>query len=208
MTDRELLDRLARDVAEALTAIADREENWAGVARSFASGIYARHEPGADSHQQQATIPPAESGGLPSEAKRWWVVDNDGGAWLGWGPFRKQYAHECAAAWDKSHPAGAPHRAILATDADDARAQYAQWRRADAAEKERDEARRKCEDAMADALHAHTARRAAERDRDEVVAQLKRSMARERYMRDLCDEAAARLRAAAVQPASEGRADG
>lgn len=43
MTDRELLDALARDVAEALTAIADREESWAGLTRSFASSIYARH---------------------------------------------------------------------------------------------------------------------------------------------------------------------
>jgi len=66
MTERELLDALARDVAEALTAIADREGCWAGVTRSFASSIYARHarpvadshKPGADSHQQQATIPP------------------------------------------------------------------------------------------------------------------------------------------------------
>ena len=121
------------------------------------------HQPGADSHQQQATIPPADADDAGARLVAW-LVERD-----------------------------ATVLVDLARDVI----------------RQRDEARRKCEDAMALALHAHTARLAAK--------------ATVRELRALCEEAAdhitptayvhaaklaARLRAAAVQPASEGRADG
>ena len=53
MTERELLDALARDVADLLAHAERITERARPVADS--------HQPGADSHQQQATIPPADA---------------------------------------------------------------------------------------------------------------------------------------------------
>lgn len=95
MTDRELLDALARDV-ETLA----RSLNQLGVA----ARVRARHA-------------------APSEpTRRWFVVDRreDCGT-----PFlTESSAAETAARWDQTCPQDAPHLAILAVDADDARRQY------------------------------------------------------------------------------------
>ena len=212
MTERELLDRLARDVAEALTAIADREESWAGVTRSFASSIYARHarpvadshQPGADSHQQQATIPPADADDAGTRLVAW-LVERDAPVLVDLARDVIRERDEARRALDVSQ---STLRDALAREVD-------ATARADAAEKDRDEARRE-RDAAEEGWDA---------ERREKNAQWRRADAAEatvRKLRELCEEMAdhitptayvhiaklaARLRAAAVQPASEGRAD-
>lgn len=109
-TDRALLDALARDVADALDALTTDVDSEGNV-------IVLREVAGAAAAIRARHAAPAEA------EKRWWyVVDRKGQAIE---TPDEHGARAEAACWDKAHPGDAPHRAILAVDADDARAQYA-----------------------------------------------------------------------------------
>ena len=172
MTERELLDALARDVAEALTAIADREENWAGVVRSFASSIY-------DRHARTVAIPVWGVGPAATMADA-------------------LHAHTARVAAEKD-------RAEAQQAVDDAlaregraKAQYFAARdRADAAEATVRELRALCEEA-AKVMEHDTLWGLWGGVQGQSIDDAEWKSARAMYNR---------LRAAAVQPASEGRAD-
>ena len=162
------------------------------------------HQPGADSHQQQATIPPADAddGGARLVA---WLVESDAPVLVDLARTVIRQRDEARRALDVSQ---STLRDALAREVD-------ATARADAAERERDEAQQAVDDALAREGHAKGQYFAA-RDRADAAE------ATVRELRALCEEAAesitptayvhtaklaARLRAAAVQPASEGRAD-
>ena len=178
MTERELLDALARDVADLLAHAERITEHARPVADS--------HQPGADSHQQQATIPPADADDAGARLVAW-LVESDAPVLVDLARVVIRQRDEARRALDVSQ---STLRDALAREVD-------ATARADAAEATVRELRALCEEA-AKVMEHDTLWGLWGGVQGQSIDDAEWKSARAMYNR---------LRAAAVQPASEGRAD-